>query len=270
MIPLIDLNRNKGGLRGFQHIPSNPLKTSIVLNFSSLSDISYYKFVSFVLFIILCVFLFRIFTAKDNSKDLTTFKLNLDELDTGDLLFVSYTNTFGYFMRGWTNSVWTHTAMIMRDKEDLYVIETADYTNIQKKKKSGSDFYKKGILVIPFEIWKSFNSKNKISISKLQTPSNFDRRRFVLEFWKIQNEKLDQFDGGLGVIWKVLWKKRFDENEEKKKQNIACFELIVKIFQNTGVAKKIYSPSSYYTSDLIERKLELNEGFKFELAKVLK
>jgi hypothetical protein len=30
------------------------------------------------------------------------------------------------------------------------------------------------------------------------------------------------------------------------------------------VAKKIYTPGSYNTGRLIEKKLELNEGFKFD------
>jgi hypothetical protein len=263
MIPLISFQK---GIQEF-HNPINPLPKIL----SKSSALLYYKVVSFILFFILLIFIFRVLFAKNEIKNSNAKSITFSELEpklqTGDLVFVSYKNTLGYFMRGWANSVWTHVGMIMRDGNELYVMETADYTSLKDIKDiSLKQFNKKGIFVIPFEIWKSFNKHHSISCVPLETPmipEIWDRRKLILEFWKIQQSKLDEFGVGVSVWNKVLWKKKFDENENKEKQNITCFELIVKILQNANVAKKIYTPGSYYTGELANRKLELEDGFKF-------
>lgn len=272
MIPLISFQK---GIQEF-HNPINPLPKILSKTTATL----YYKIVSFVLFCILLIFIFRVLFAKDEIKNSNAKSITFSELEpklqTGDLVFVSYKNTLGYFMRGWANSVWTHVGMIMRDGDNLYVMETADYSSLEPrdvlepskdvKDISLKQFNKKGIFVIPFEIWKSFNKHHSISCLPLETPKIpeiWDRRKLILEFWKIQQSKLDEFGVGVSVWSKVLWKKKFDENETKEKQNITCFELIVKILQNANVAKKIYTPGSYYTGELAGRKLELEDGFKF-------
>lgn len=277
MIPLISFQK---GIQEF-HNPINPLPKIL----SKSSNLLYYKVVVFILFCILLIFIFRVLFAKNEIKNSNPKTISFSELEpnlqTGDLVFVSYKNTLGYFMRGWANSVWTHVGMIMRDENELYVMETADYTSLRDVVNPSKDslepskdvkdislkkFNKKGIFVIPFEIWKSFNKHHSISCVPLETPKIpeiWDRRKLILEFWKIQQSKLDEFGVGVSVWSKVLWKKKFDENENKEKQNITCFELIVKILQNANVAKKIYTPGSYYTGELADRKLELEDGFKF-------
>lgn len=270
MIPLISFQK---GIQEF-HNPINPLPKIL----SKSSTLLYYKIVSFVLFCILLIFIFRVLFAKNEIKNSNPKPISFSELEpnlqTGDLVFVSYKNMLGYFMRGWANSVWTHVGMIMRDGNELYVMETADYTSLRDSLEPSRDvkdislkqFNKKGIFVIPFEIWKQFNKHHPISCIPLETPKIpeiWDRRKLILEFWKIQQSKLDEFGVGVSVWSKVLWKKKFDENETKEKQNITCFELIVKILQNSNVAKKIYTPGSYYTGTLADRKLELEDGFKF-------
>jgi hypothetical protein len=277
MIPLISFQK---GIQEF-HNPINPLPKIL----SKSTTILYYKIVSFVLFCILLIFVFRVVFAKDeikqgNAKSITFLELE-PKLQTGDLVFVSYKNTLGYFMRGWADSVWTHVGMIMRDGNELYVMETADYSSLEHVKdvvkpsrdiiESSKDislkrFNKKGIFVIPFEIWKSFNKHHPISCIPLETTQElgfWDRRKLILEFWKIQQSKLDEFGVGVSVWSKVLWKKKFENQDTKEKQNITCFELIVKLLQNTNVAKKIYTPGSYYTGELAARKLELEDGFRF-------
>jgi hypothetical protein len=270
MIPLISIQK---GLQEF-HNPINPLPK--ILSKSSVS--LYYKIVSFILFSILLVFLFRVAFAKNEIKQANPKSIVFSELEeklqTGDLMFVSYKNTLGYFMRGWANSVWTHVGMIMRDGNELYVMETADYSSLEpsrdvvnpEKDISLKQFNKKGIFVIPFEVWKSFNKHHPISCVPLETTQElhfWDRRKLILEFWKIKQQKLDEFGVGVDVWSKVLWKKKFENQTLNEKQNITCFELIVKLLQNANVAKKIHTPGSYYTGELAARKLELEEGFTF-------
>lgn len=266
MIPLINF---KNEIHEFYN-PTNPLPKILSKSISL-----YYKVVLFIFFCIFLIFIFRVLFAKDeikqaNAKSITFLELE-PKLQTGDLMFVSYNNSLGYFMRGWANSIWTHVGMIMRDGDDLYVMETADYSSLEPSKDvvkpqndiSLKQFNKKGIFVIPFEIWKSFNKHHSISCVPLETPKIWDRRKLILEFWEIQQSKLDEFGVGVSVWSKVLWKKKFENQTSNEKQNITCFELIVKLLQNTNVAKKIYTPGSYYTGELADRKLELEDGFKF-------
>jgi hypothetical protein len=186
---------------------------------------------------------------------------NLSNLDTGDLVFAAYKNTLGYFMRGYMGSAWTHVGMIMKYENKLYVMETADYSS----KNLVKNFTKNnGVLVIPFETWKSLNKNHVITYRKLQTPESFDRRVLIKEFLKIQEANLDTFQaGGCNLhLWsKHIWRKPFDESS-KDKTNITCSELIARIYQNSYVIKKTYDPGSYYTKDFIEDNIEMESGYK--------
>lgn len=201
-----------------------------------------------------------IFDLEDTKKSSENIENNLE---TGDLVFVSYNNTLGYFMRGWMGSAWTHVGMIMKHENKLYVMETADYSSIKSSTKNQiKDLPKNnGILVIPFETWKSLNKKHTITYKQLQTPENFDRRVLIREFLKIQEAKLDTFSVGMNIWSKYIWRRRYKKSNQKK-SNITCSELIAKIYQSTAVIKKKYDPGSYYTKDFIENTIEMEPGFK--------
>jgi hypothetical protein len=220
-----------------------------------------------IVFTAVCIFIYRMIISKPIIKkrkksifDLEDFD-NFSNLDTGDLVFVAYKNTLGYFMRGWMGSAWTHVGMIMKYENKLYVMETADYSSSNLVK----DFSKNnGVLVIPFETWKSLNKKHVITCRKLQTPEDFDRRVLIREFLNIQEANLDTFQtGGCNLhLWnKHIWKKSFDSSS-KNDSNITCSELIAKIYQSGAVIKKKYDPGSYYTKDFIEDAIEMEYGFK--------
>ncbi len=193
----------------------------------------------------------------------------INDLDTGDLVFIAYENTLGYFMRGYMGSAWTHVGMIMRYKDELYVMETADYSSsmnpIKSKDSSEWKYTKKsGVMVLSFEKWKSLNKKHKITYKKLQTPEHFDRRVLIREFLKIQEQNLDTFEvGGCNLrLWnKFLWRKSY-KNRYIPKSNITCSEMIAKIYHASDVIKKVYDPGSYYTKDFIENTIEMESGFK--------
>lgn len=191
-----------------------------------------------------------------------------DNLETGDLVFVSYNNFLGYFLRGWLGSTWTHVGMIMKYENKLYVMETADYSSVKNLDKNQiKDLTKNnGLLVIPFETWKSLNKKHTITYKQLQTPEDFDRRILIREFLKIQEANLDTFSVGMSVWSKYLWRKRYKKssNLNQERSNITCSELIAKIYQNTAVIKKKYDPGSYYTKDFIENNVEMEYGFKLK------
>lgn len=232
--------------------------------------------ISIISFIIL-QFIYKLLTASDpNSKQLLTYK-NSKKLQTGDLVFASYNNFLGYFMRGLTGSIWTHVGMIMKYKDKLYVMETADYSSAKNRKiKENKDHHKmpknlkyNGIIVVPFETWNALNYNCKTSYLKLDTPVNWDRRQLIQEFLKIQESEADKFSVGPKVWMKVLRKQKYksnssesEENITSKRENITCSELITKIYQNSGVMKKIYTPGSYSTGDIIGKKIEMEKGFR--------
>jgi hypothetical protein len=190
-------------------------------------------------------------------------------LETGDLIFVAYENTLGYFMRGYMGSAWTHVGMIMKYKDEVYVMETADYSCVRNPINS-KDYLdwkyakKSGVMVVSFEKWKSLNKKHAITFKKLQTPEHFDRRVLIQEFLKIQEQNLDTFEvGGCNLsLWsKFFWRKSY-KNINIPKSNITCSEMIAKIYQDSDVIKKTYDPGSYYTKDFMENNIEMESGFK--------
>jgi hypothetical protein len=214
----------------------------------------------------------------DNSLNFNnTQGCNIDNLDTGDLVFVAYENTLGYFMRGYTGSAWTHVGMIMKYKDEVYVMETADYSlssllseksvkspNIYKNIQNWKHAKKSGVMVIPFELWKSLNKKHTITCKKLQTPENFDKRVLIREFLEIQEENLDTFEvGGCNLrLWnKFLSRKPYSKHIPKS--NITCSEMIARIYQSGSIIKKSFDPGSYYTKDFIEGSIEMEPGFQF-------
>lgn len=218
-------------------------------------NVSYQSVVLYIIFLFIIVFIFRIVFA----KDVVSFKKQISEKDlqTGDLVFVSYSNLLGYLSRGWTNSVWTHVGMILKDGNDIYVMETANYDKVWKdpgKQKTN------GILTIPFKTWKKINSHHRVVTRRLETPSNFDRRKLILEFWKIKQKDLDRFGVGVEIFGPLFGPKTFKEEPENR--NVTCSELMVKILQNANVMKKVYTPNSYFTKDLLED-LPLHPEFKF-------
>jgi len=226
-------------------------------------NIPWRKIILFLVLVIIVIFIFRLLTASDpvSYRNLGLYKAEA-EMQTGDLVFVSYQNLFGYFMRGITNSVWTHVGMVMKDGEDIYVLETADYSSVSSGPKTPKNFKSKGIIVVPWEDWKSLNKHHSISYMHIETPKDWNRQIFTQKFLEIQTKNLDTFSVGPSVWVKTLWKQKYVKNQIEK-NNITCHELVVKVYQNADVAKKTHSSSSYNTGNLIEKKLELNENFKF-------
>ena len=202
-------------------------------------------------FIFILAIILRIILASYN-EPVTTKKKNLSELYTGDLLFVRYDNSLGYFMRFWSNSPWTHVAMAYRAPDDkVYIMETANYNK------------SRGVLFMPLEKWQILNKNCDISVMHLFTPGNYDRNRLLESFNKIKDKNLDTF----GISWlRLLNKKPY--KDLKNNENITCYEMIVFLLQDAGIARKDLSPSSYFPKNLIQGNLKLNDDFSFSKLKI--
>lgn len=202
----------------------------------------YYYIIVFILILFIVIRIFN-FNETNNIKSLNS----LDSLNTGDLVFVKYDNSLGYLMRLWSGSKWTHMGMIYRNEiGDLFVMETANYSK------------DKGVLLIPLYRWQRFNKNCEISIMKLNAPEDFDRNVLYENFQKLRGKKLDTFN----TKWiRLITKHKYKNLSEQ--QNITCYELIVHILQESNIVKKIYSPSSYFPKDFIDKNIPYETGFSY-------
>jgi hypothetical protein len=208
-----------------------------------------------VVFIFLFILLLRIVSPDDSNCKLDK-QITESELNTGDLIFSSYKNSLGYFMRLWSNSKWTHVGMVYKDSDsNCYIMETAGYGNKYD-----------GVILLPLNEWLRYNKNCEICVTKLESSNKTNLTHDLLqEFIKIKDKKLDTF--GLNWIRLINRKKYKSLNNQN---NITCYELVVHLLQEVNVAKKDYSPSSYFPTDLMKNKLKLNPGFKYSKPLVFK
>jgi hypothetical protein len=178
----------------------------------------------------------------------TYLRVKSTDLQTGDLLFVSYRNSLGYFMKVWSNSKWTHTAMIYKAPDDnIYVMETANYPD------------KKGVQFLSIDEWYRYNKGCDIGVMRLRKPKNFDSNNILESFEQLSDKKLDT----IGVSWlRLLTKKKY--TGLPLKENITCYEMTVHLLQSTNIVECNYTPASYFPIDIIEHKLPMKEGFRYD------
>jgi hypothetical protein len=220
----------------------------------------------YLIIVIALVLLDRLFKPKDETKSAMYLSSEeIENLDTGDLIFSSYPNLLGKFMNLWTGSRWSHVGVILRDKSkpskgmsSLYVMETANYSHVSSKYK--------GLIVIPLEKWININKNCGLGYMRLNTPENFNRQSIAAEFKKLQDLKLDSKGMSLYKFIRLGFSQDYDSQEFKKigLENPTCYEIVVLLYQNTKIIKKRKSPGSYWTCDILEGKLPLNSDFSFE------
>lgn len=219
----------------------------------------YFWILYYLIIIGLAVFIIiSIWNASDKQEAKSLYKQ--ENLQTGDLVFVRYDNSLGYFMRLWSGSPWTHMGMVFRDvTNQVYIMETANYHATSKLQE------RKGLLVLPISEWLQRNRNCQISVKPLKTPKDFDRRNLYRSFVRIDGKKLDTF----GINWFRLLGKR-SYHSLKSQENVMCYELIVYLLQENEVIEKEYSASSYFPGNIIDNELKLRPGFKFEDIYMLK
>lgn len=215
-----------------------------------------------ILILILFFILYRISTASNelDSKNI----INIKDLNTGDIIFVEYNNSLGNLMRVWSGSKWTHISMVYRDdKGDMYIMETANYPRPIYK----NEYIKhKGVLFMSINNWLKYNHKRNMAVLKLNTPDVFNRNVLLDNFEKIHDKKLDTFS----IKWtRLLFKNTYMKNDITLQENITCYELIIFLLQESEIAVKNLTPSSYFPIDIIKGNLILNKNFSFDKLKKL-
>lgn len=202
-----------------------------------------------VMMVLVVIFILIVLYRLNNSDGCKIIdSIESSKLDTGDLLFVSYDNSLGSFMRVWSKSRWSHVAMVYKSSNsEIFVMETANYPD------------KKGVLFLPIGEWYRYNRKSEISTMKLNKPDIFNPDNVLKPFEYICNKRLDTF----GISWlRLLGKKEYKKNNLE--QNITCYEMVIHLLQEANIVKKKYSPSSYFPIDIIEGRIEYHKDFSYD------
>lgn len=169
-----------------------------------------------------------------------------DELNTGDLLCVSYNNLAGEFVGSFTNSIWVHTGMVWVDPNTnlRYVLEGAIY---------GGSVYK-NFFKIPFETWVRINKRNIMSWKKYNGPE-IDPVMMINEFQRFNKIKLE----GFNPTWlRFLINRNY--NTPNLGNKLTCFEAIVILGQEMCIFKKDKLYSSYFPCDIVNNNIKTEDG----------
>ena len=203
------------------------------------------------IFLILVVYLISMinrFSAPDLPDDIRY--IDAHEMNTGDIVCVSYNNLAGVFVGSFTHSVWVHTGMIWVDPKTnvRYVMEGAIYGQ-----KAYQHFYK-----IPITTWMYINRHNVMGYKKYYGPE-IDAVKMEEYFEPfIKNSKLE----GLNVFWlRFFLNQEYREHEHKNKYT--CFESTVILGQMVGIISKKKHYSSYFPKDLVNNTMDYNEGISY-------
>lgn len=174
------------------------------------------------------------------------------EVNTGDIVLVSYPNVSGGLISAFSKSVWSHTGMIWVDPltDIRYVLEGAIY-----RYKKYQHFFK-----IPFETWLYFNRKFILGYKKYYGPpinSDFLWSKFE---WMVKNCKLDKFN----IFWARFLADK-DYYEYSKSPAYSCLEASVILGQDAGIFYKDKIYCSYFPGDIANNRITLCKGIKYDL-----
>lgn len=175
----------------------------------------------------------------------------INSAKTGDILAVAYGSKRAGLVKVFTGSMWAHSATIIKNENQSYVLEVARYS-----------MNKRGIMVMPLDKWLSKNGNNKIAVScYLGVPIPDYRIADFLE----NNEKIRE---EMNVAnWLNAMVKRSYTPQNKKK--MFCSELVCYFLQQTGIMKKKYRPSGYKPWELLYGNIPLSRGCTYSKPSLL-
>lgn len=204
-----------------------------------------------VFILIICLFyivsMINRFTVNDEPK--TVRYIYPDELNTGDLMCVSYSNLTRDFIATFTKSCWVHVGIIWVDPNTniRYVLEGAMYG------KKYRNFFK-----INIDSWFNINKNSLICWKKYNGPS-IDAKTMINSYTEIiEFSKLE----GLNINWcRFFMNQKYQKAKYVKK--LTCFEAVVILGQDIGIFDREKKYSSYFPSDLVNNKIKLCENISY-------
>lgn len=177
--------------------------------------------------------------------------IDQSEMNTGDLLCVSYNNVAGAFVGTFTRSVWVHTGMIWCDPDTKikYVLEGAIYGHPEYKQ-----FY-----MIPIATWMYINKNNVMGFKKYHGP-DIDSKIMIDSFKPFMEQTNLE---GLNPWWlRFLMNNEYEEYKPQKK--ITCFESTVVLGQSAGIFAKEKHYSSYFPCDIVNNKISCVDNVYYD------
>ena len=206
----------------------------------------------FLIFVIFAVLLIIAMINKYSSHDEPVEIIHIDkeDLKTGDLIGVAYSNIAGAFISSFSNSIWSHTGVIWVDPSSniVYILEGAHYPLKEYK----------GIIRIPFDIWYRYNGCFILGLKKYYGVP-IDQLKMISLFEKYEGKV--QLEG-LNPSWgRFLMNTSYYSNKCNK--TYTCFEITIRLLQDLNIYKKEKLHSSYFPGDIMCNRIPYENGNYF-------
>lgn len=202
--------------------------------------------------ILIVVASFRIACCNDLPK--ITEDLDLTKLKTGDIIGVGYTHPFGWFVKAWSGSTWSHTGIIWEDPitNEMFVLEAATYSKEYS-----------GVIKIPIVNWIRFNRKSHIGVARLKGRT-VDPNHLIIAFENRQ--RIVELESYNWRWHRLLYTTPFYEETRTK---YTCYEIVINTLQDVGVIKKLHTSSSYFPYRIMSGDVPMTNGYVIEPAILL-
>jgi len=211
----------------------------------------------FIMFIIAYI----IFGARSiYNKEYTDFdirSLNYSDIDTGDILLLTYSEPITVFNQGVICTQFIHASLCSREGSNLYVYEFGNY------------FGKKiGFLKLSFSEWIKYNKNCLIMINKLKIEDDNKEKRKELSL-KLKNFRDDNMTdinySFLEFIGRYLMPEREYKPFDNTKTDYACYELVLNMLKELEILDSLNATETYVTDDMIGmKKFNLNEQYSYD------
>ena len=216
-------------------------------------EIFYFLFIMVsILYIILGS---RLIYTKDY-RDIRQNYLNYNDINTGDLFLVSYSNIDTITSNSMMGLKFTHAAITSKEGSNLYIYELANYFEQIT-----------GFIKIPFSEWLKYNKNTLILYNKLNivNDNNIKRKYLSIMFDKfhkkyVTDDVFNMVDFSLRYINPEMYYTELDFT----KNNYACYEVILSMMKDTGIISNMKSTENYTTEDMIGMKsFNLRSSFDY-------
>lgn len=164
---------------------------------------------------------------------------------SGDLLVVAYGSKRAKLVKVFTGSMWTHCSVIIRDRDEINVMEVARYS-----------INESGIVISTFDAWMERN-KNCI-IGYRSYEGKVITKEAITKF--VNNRQDVKVDMNVVHWLRSMYKTNY---KTVKKRNFYCSEFITYFLQEMHIVKRKYHPAGYKPWELLYGDLPLCNNSKY-------
>ena len=194
------------------------------------------------------------------NKEYTYFEiknLHYDDIQTGDLILLTYSDPITLFNQGLICMKFIHAALCSREGSNVYVYEFSNYFG-----------EKMGFLKLPFSEWIKYNKNGFIMINKLgiEDDSKYKRNQLSLKLNNFRNENMTDKDFSfMDFIGRYLMPTKKYQDFDNKRTDYACYELVLNMLKELEVIESLNATETYVTDDMIGmKKFNLNQQYNYD------